>query len=158
MSDTTVEVRVPDLLTVMEAGAVARISRTTAYDLAHQFLATNGEAGMPVKRVGGQLRVPRDRFEEWIGTAITAWPPVTDTDTDDVTAIAVNDTPTVRHLHQASPVRPPRRHDPPTLQRLTRDPAMFQPTALNSQPIQYRQVPANSREYSLGCWGWPCCG
>ena len=92
MSDTTVEVRVPDLLTVMEAGAVARISRTTAYELAHQFLATNGEAGMPVKRVGGQLRVPRHLFEEWIGTAITSWPPV-DTDNDDLTAIAVNDAP-----------------------------------------------------------------
>jgi len=92
MSDTTVEVRVPDLLTVMEAGAVARISRTTAYELAHKFLATNGEAGMPVKRVGGQLRVPRHLFEEWIGTAITSWPPV-DTDNDDLTAIAVNDAP-----------------------------------------------------------------
>ncbi len=96
MSETTVEVRVPDLLTVMEAGTVARISRTTAYDLAHQFLATNGEAGMPVKRVGGQLRVPRQQFEEWIGTPITTWPPVdvghrlTDTST---TVIAVNDTP-----------------------------------------------------------------
>ena len=42
----------------MEAGTVARISRTTAYELAHQFLATNGEAGMPVKRVGGQIRDP----------------------------------------------------------------------------------------------------
>ena len=94
MSDTTVEARVPDLLTVTEAGSVARISRTTAYDLAHQFLATNGAVGMPVKRVGGQLRVPRNQFEEWIGTAITVWPPVTSgTDTDDVTAIAVNDTP-----------------------------------------------------------------
>ena len=92
MSDTTIEVRVPDLLTVMEAGAVARISRTTAYELAHQFLATNGEAGMPVKRVGGQLRVPRHLFEEWIGTAITSWPPV-DTDNDELTAIAVNDAP-----------------------------------------------------------------
>jgi hypothetical protein len=94
MSDTTIEVRVPDLLTVMEAGAVARISRTTAYDLANQFMATNGEAGMPVKRVGGQLRVPRLQFEQWIGTPITAWPPV-DTDPDEVTAVGVNDTPTV---------------------------------------------------------------
>jgi hypothetical protein len=49
MSDTTAELRVPDLLTVMEAAAVARISRTTAYELAHQFLATNGTVGMPAK-------------------------------------------------------------------------------------------------------------
>lgn len=107
MSETTAEVRVPDLLTVMEAGSVARISRTTAYDLAHQFLATNGEAGMPVKRVGGQLRVPRLQFEEWIGTPITAWPPV-ETDTDDITAIAVNDTP-----EAATSTRPPRRSTTP---------------------------------------------
>ena len=97
MSDTTSEVRVPDLLTVMEAGTVARISRTTAYDLAHQFLATNGAVGLPVKRVGGQLRVPRQQFEEWIGTPITTWPPViADTDTDDITTttvVAVNATP-----------------------------------------------------------------
>ena len=91
MSDLRVEVRVPDLLTIMEAAAVARISRTTAYELAHQCLAANGEAGMPVKCVGGQLRVPRRQFEEWIGTAITVWPPVS-SDTDDTTAIAVNDT------------------------------------------------------------------
>jgi excisionase family DNA binding protein len=102
MSDTTVEVRVPDLLTVMEAGAVARISRTTAYELAHQFLATNGKAGMPAKRVGGQIRIPRDRFEEWIGTAITAWPPVTSV--ADVTVIAVNDT-----LESATSSKPSRR-------------------------------------------------
>jgi excisionase family DNA binding protein len=109
MNDSTVEVRVPDLLTVMEAGAVARISRTTAYELAHQFLATNGKAGMPAKRVGGQIRIPRDRFEEWIGTAITVWPPVTaDTDADDVTAIAVNDT----HKAVVS-AKPSRRTKPP---------------------------------------------
>ena len=74
MSETTVEVRVPDLLTVMEAAAVARVAHDRLR-LAHQFLATNGKAGMPAKRVGGQIRVPRDRFEEWIGTAITVWPP-----------------------------------------------------------------------------------
>ena len=107
MSDTTVEVRVPDLLTVMEAAAVARISRTTAYELAHQFLATNGKAGMPAKRVGGQIRIPRDRFEEWIGTPITAWPPV-ETDTGDISAIAVNDTPKA-----ATSARPPRRATTP---------------------------------------------
>jgi len=92
MSEATVEVRVPDLLTVMEAAAVARISRTTAYELANQFLATNGVDGLPVKRVGGQIRIPRRQFEEWIGTPIAAWPPVT-ADTDDIAVMAVNDTP-----------------------------------------------------------------
>ena len=108
MSETTVEVRVPDLLTVMEAGMVARVSRTTAYDLAHQFLATDGKAGMPVKRVGGQLRVPRQQFEEWIGTPITTWPPLT-VDTDDDTAttpIAVNDSPNTVTSTKSSPRTP----------------------------------------------------
>lgn len=116
MSETRVGVRVPDLLTVMEAAAVARISRTTAYELAHQFLATNGKAGMPAKRVGGQIRIQRDRFEEWIGTAITVWPPVTsdtDTDTDDITAIAVNDTPTT-----VTSTKPSRRTTTPTTPQL----------------------------------------
>ena len=109
MSDTTAELRVPDLLTVMEAAAVARISRTTAYELAHQFLATNGTVGMPAKRVGGQIRVPRDRFEEWIGTAIRVWPPVTGTDSgaDDVTAIAVNES-----RRSITSAKPPRRPTP----------------------------------------------
>lgn len=107
MSETDADTKVPDLLTVMEAGAVARISRTTAYDLAHQFLATNGAVGMPVRRVGGQLRVPRRQFEEWIGTPITTWPPVvSDTDDDSITVIAVNDTPTTvtstKHSHRTT--------------------------------------------------------
>jgi len=114
MSKTTGESRVPDLLTVMEAGAVARISRTTAYELAHQFLATKGTAGMPVKRVGGQIRVPRRQFEEWIGTAITAWPPVTsDTDADELTAIAVNDT-----AKAITSTKPSRRTKPPQTPQL----------------------------------------
>ncbi len=112
MSDMRVEVRVPDLLTIMEAAAVARISRTTAYELAHQFLATNGAAGMPVKWVGGQLRVPRRQFEEWIGTAITVWPPVS-SDTDDTTAIAVNDTPIA-----ITSTKPPRRTTTPQTPQL----------------------------------------
>ena len=112
MSETRVEVRVPDLLTVMEAAAVARISRTTVYELAHQFLATNGAAGMPVKWVGGQLRVPRRQFEEWIGTAITVWPPVS-SDTDDTTAIAVNDTPIA-----ITSTKPPRRTTTPQTPQL----------------------------------------
>ena len=125
MSDLRVEVRVPDLLTIMEAAAVARISRTTAYELAHQFLATNGAAGMPVKWVGGQLRVPRRQFEEWIGTAITVWPPVSSDTTaiavNDTTAIAVNDTTaiTVNDTPIAiTSTKPPRRTTTPQTPQL----------------------------------------
>jgi excisionase family DNA binding protein len=99
--------RVPDLLTVMEAAAVARISRTTAYELAHQFVETDGAAGMPACRVGGQIRIPRDRFATWIGTPITAWPPVTtdvDVDPDDLSATA-DDTP-----NRTSAAKPSRRN------------------------------------------------
>ena len=86
--------RVPDLLTVMEAAAVARISRTTAYELAHQFLTSDGVEGMPVIRVGGQIRVPRARFEAWIGSSISAWPPViVATEPDELPVVANDATP-----------------------------------------------------------------
>lgn len=64
----------PDLLTVEEAAAVLRIGRTSAYELARQWLATNGADGLPVQRIGGLLRVSRYRLEELIGGPVT-WPP-----------------------------------------------------------------------------------
>lgn len=64
----------PDFLTVEEAGDVLRIGRTAAYQLARQFLATAGGAGIPVVRYGRQLRVPRCRLEDVLGGPIT-WPP-----------------------------------------------------------------------------------
>jgi len=68
-----VDERPPDFLTVEEAGAVLRFSRGKAYELVREFLATGGASGMPVIRIGRQLRVPRALFEQWIGGPIT-WP------------------------------------------------------------------------------------
>jgi len=55
--------RPPDFLRVEEAAKVLRIGRTTAYALASEFLETNGVSGLPVVRLGKQLRVPRRRLE-----------------------------------------------------------------------------------------------
>jgi excisionase family DNA binding protein len=79
-------VSVPDLLTVMEAAGVLRVGRTTAYDLVGKYFATEGADGMPCLRVGGQLRVPRVLFEEWLGFRITVWPPL-DAPDDDVAIV-----------------------------------------------------------------------
>ena len=57
----------PDLLTVPEAAQILRVSRTTAYDLAERFLASDGREGLPVIRVGRLLRVPLVRLEQLIG-------------------------------------------------------------------------------------------
>src|SRR5262245_49249038 len=63
----------PDLLTVEEAARVLRIGRTSAYALVRRYLATNGTEGVPVRRVGHLLRVPRCGLEELVGGPIT-WP------------------------------------------------------------------------------------
>jgi hypothetical protein len=63
----------PDLLTVEEAARVLRIGRTSAYALARRYLRSNGAEGIPVRRVGHLLRVPRHGLEELVGGPIT-WP------------------------------------------------------------------------------------
>ena len=65
-------VELPDVLTVEEAAALVRIGRTAAYQLARQYLATDGAEGMPVRRIGRQLRVPRELLEAWVGTTLHA--------------------------------------------------------------------------------------
>jgi len=64
----------PDLFTVAEAAIVLRIGRTTAYELARRDLATDGGEDLDVRRIGGQLRIPRAALERIIGRAVT-WPP-----------------------------------------------------------------------------------
>ncbi len=64
----------PDLFTVTEAAVVLRIGRTTAYELARRDLATDGGEGLDVRRIGGQLRVPRAALERIVGRSIS-WPP-----------------------------------------------------------------------------------
>jgi len=65
--------RPPDFLRVEETAIVLRIGRTTAYALATEFLDTRGASGLPVVRVGKQLRVPGRRLEEMLGGTIS-WP------------------------------------------------------------------------------------
>ncbi len=64
----------PDFFRIEEAAAIPRIGRTAAYGQAHQFLASQGTSGLPVVRVGKQLRVPRWQLERMLGGPIT-WPP-----------------------------------------------------------------------------------
>jgi hypothetical protein len=58
-SDVVIDASETPLLTIEEAARVLRIGRSLAYQLANEYLATGGTAGMPVIRVGGCLRVPR---------------------------------------------------------------------------------------------------
>ncbi len=99
--------RAPDFLTVEEAGAVLRFSRGKAYELAREFLATGGASGMPVIRLGRQLRVPRAVLEDWIGGPIT-WPIPTTHPTEPV-AIAL---PIALKPSRPHATRPPVRRSP----------------------------------------------
>ena len=68
---TTAVDGLPDFFTVEEAASILRIGRTAAYELARRYLATGGTDGLPVIRVGRQLRVPRASLEVWAGGPIT---------------------------------------------------------------------------------------
>lgn len=48
----------PRFLTIEEAAVILRIGRTSAYELARRWRATEGREGLPVVRLGRSLRVP----------------------------------------------------------------------------------------------------
>lgn len=107
-----VDDRPPDFLTVEEAGAVLRLSRGKAYELAREFLATGGASGMPVIRLGRQLRVPRAILEQWIGGPIT-WPIRTTQPTEPVAiASPVASKPSRSHATRPQARRSPRLEQP----------------------------------------------
>jgi hypothetical protein len=50
---------------IEEAAHILRISRSSAYDLANDWLRTEGESGLPCLRLGRRLVVPRAVIDEW---------------------------------------------------------------------------------------------
>jgi hypothetical protein len=49
----------PLMLTVTEVAAVLRISRTSAYKLAHEWRTSRGATGLPTVRLGSRMMVRR---------------------------------------------------------------------------------------------------
>jgi hypothetical protein len=56
----------PEVLTIEEAARILRISRGAAYALGHQYLDTDGRAGMPCRRLGRSLRVPTAALRRYL--------------------------------------------------------------------------------------------
>lgn len=94
------------MLTIEEAARVVRIGRSAAYQLARQYLASDGVSGVPAMRIGGQLRVPRHLLEDYIGGPIT-WP-IPDAPVDDTSA-AETPAPTAEPVTLAEPIHISRR-------------------------------------------------
>jgi hypothetical protein len=53
----------PEYLTVPEVMARLRLGRTTIYEQARLYLATNGAEGLPCRRFGRSLRFPAAAFD-----------------------------------------------------------------------------------------------
>ncbi len=89
---------VPDLLTVEEAARVLRIGRSSAYELAGRYLASDGAEGLPVVRVGRLLRIPRVGLEQFAASPITAIP-ANQCPADQTISPATPRTPHLRAVH-----------------------------------------------------------
>ena len=64
----------PPFLRIDDAARILDISRSTAYEQAARWLATDGVEGLPVVRLGRCLRVPRPALLKMIGS--DRWSPV----------------------------------------------------------------------------------
>ena len=58
----------PVLLTVDEAAAVLRIGRSLAYQMAREYVMSDGRSGLPVLRFASCYRVPRWALIELLTT------------------------------------------------------------------------------------------
>jgi hypothetical protein len=61
----------PEYLTVPEVMARLRLGRTTVYEQARLYLATNGAKGLPCRRFGRSLRFPAAAFDGSAGDGAT---------------------------------------------------------------------------------------
>jgi hypothetical protein len=61
----------PEYLTVPEVMARLRLGRTTVYEQARLYLATNGAEGIPCRRFGRSLRFPAAAFDARGGKGAT---------------------------------------------------------------------------------------
>jgi excisionase family DNA binding protein len=52
-------------LRVEEAARILRIGRSTAYEQANRWIATNGQCGLPAVKVGRMIRIPAAVLEAW---------------------------------------------------------------------------------------------
>ena len=64
----------PPLLTIKEAAKLLRFGRTTVYEMAREYRSTNGRSGLPVIKIRGRLRVPREEFEQRFGLTTRSMP------------------------------------------------------------------------------------
>jgi len=57
------DIPIRETLTVEQAAVVLGISRGVAYNMAHDYVTSDGKKGLPVLRLGKRLVVPRARLD-----------------------------------------------------------------------------------------------
>ena len=125
--------RPPDALTIEEAARVLRIGRTKAYAMSQEWRVTNGESGLMVREVGGQLRVPRAWLEEQLGAPVLFIPEPPDR--------------AKPNGHTASSASADLAIEPEPVP--TAEPALARPPTQPARPRRRKRTPANSNQLTL---------